>query len=374
MFRLIFAFLLLACPAHANPLPATDTVGPIKWKKGATIDVYIPLDPSRNDPLTPRTRDVQIKQAIAAWQQALTDAGANLTLHPVSLDAAGNVPATGHPPDTSTATPDHGAISIKFAPVSGEHGDAVPGTLDPPGTGKTGPLVTDDVTIDNSTTALTNVDNAKALGTALHELGHALGLDHTDEEDSVMHAQSDLVPKTTVGASDIRELKASYSAANVHLDDTVVALASGEYAYTVTANWLSGGEVAMVQILTGGAAIDTISVPAGWTRVNYPGAANVLTFRIDPTDTLQAYLNAGNPLETFAFDSFAAPASTLSWAGDFGALVGPVAVPAPAVWGVWLLAAAAIARLRQRANPCQNQRRFQGTHARWHRTPNASSM
>jgi hypothetical protein len=319
--------------ASSTPLSVAGLVGPVRWKPGATVTVYIPLDPLRADPDTPRTRNVQVSQAVDEWVKALKDAGVNLTLKAVTLDANGNIPGTGKPPDSTKDTPDNGSIPITWQPVKGEGGDATPGLQENPDPKKTGPLVTDEVKLDDSATAFGNLDNAKALAAALHELGHALGLDHDKSADSVMHEDLDTEPKTKVGASDVRELKSVYTASNSHLDSIISPLGGGIFAYNLTATWLSGGETPMVQFLTFGADMENVSLPPGWIDVSYTGIPNpdVVTFRVDPTDALQAYLNQSNPSLTFSFNSHVAPQTTLGWAGDFQSVTAP-AVPEPASW------------------------------------------
>jgi hypothetical protein len=85
--------LVLVLANGAKPTPITDPagklIGPVRWQAGAKIDVYIPLDPLRNDPVTPRTRHLQVQNAVNLWQSALAANKINLTLNSVILDENG---------------------------------------------------------------------------------------------------------------------------------------------------------------------------------------------------------------------------------------------------------------------------------------------
>jgi len=176
-------FVSIAEIARSAPLLTSDlTIGPIRWK--TDINVYIPLDPLRNNPDTPRTRHLQLVDAVNKWQAALAAAGLSLKITPTVLDANGNIPGTDKPPNANG----QGNVTVSWVEPAGTAvGETVPDSTGEP-TGKTDskgdPLLKNEsiqdahVDIDQRTTDKGDVDNSKALATMLHELGHALGLKH----------------------------------------------------------------------------------------------------------------------------------------------------------------------------------------------------
>jgi hypothetical protein len=191
--------------------------------------------------------------------------------------------------------------------------------------------VTDEVKLDPSATRLAQNDANSALSLALHEIGHALGLDHDKVRDSVMNPAQQVPPTTEIGKSDITELKSLYTSASSVLNDTVVVLGSEEFRYDLSAEWAGGGDIAMVQVFTDGAPIGNVITPLGWMEVTYNSSSNpdVLSFRVAPTDTSQAYLSASNPIELFTFESPFSLGPVLAWAGDFHTVLGPTPAPEP---------------------------------------------
>ncbi len=201
-----------------------------------------------------------------------------------------------------------------------------------------------EVTVDDRATNNKALDEGKAMATMLHEMGHVLGIGHSKETDSCMKESIDPEIKS-VGDSDKRELKSACLDWNSTIHATVAAVPGGT-RYTVEAHWLSGGEGALVQRVTGDAPITDIALPPGWERYDYGSPSDILTFLLDPTDALQAYLNATNSTETFAFTSPVAPSLIGGWAGTDQMLLGPY-VPEPSSVGVTISALLLIARRRR---------------------------
>lgn len=318
--------IALACaffasaPVLATPLVIPGVRGVVKWKQGAVINVYIPLDPKRNDPNAPRERHKQLKDAVDHWKDVA--AGAGITINPVTLDANGNIPGTPNKPDLDN----EGTVKVTWENNNNpEGGSATPSTAED-GAGHR-QMYSNDVHVDQKNTALKALDEAKALSTMLHEMGHVLGIDHSKETDSCMHEALDVQPKTNVGDSDKREFNSTSLDWNSDMQ-TAVAAVPGGFRYTVDVSWVSGGEGALVQLLTGGAPISDLALPAGWELYDYAGPSPFLTFRLDPTDNLQAYLNVAQSVELFAFTSPIGPSLITGWAGTDQLVLGPQ-VPEP---------------------------------------------
>ncbi len=125
-FILVCAFFVgMYCPVLATPLPVKGIKGPVKWKKGAVINVYIPLDPKRNDPMTPRNRHNQLKDAVDDWKPAAAEA--DVTINSVVLDGNGNVSGTSSPPDAGA----EGSVTVSWEQNnSSERGSATPSTTE----------------------------------------------------------------------------------------------------------------------------------------------------------------------------------------------------------------------------------------------------
>jgi hypothetical protein len=335
--------LLSSTISTAKPITDDGSTGPAKWRK--PITVFIPRDPEPG-----RNRHDKLKDAVDQWKAV---AGPNVpAINTVILNAGGNDPSTGKPPDTSA----EGAVTVTWGNKTGE---ATPVYLGEP-TGqkdkngndiiKNQIVKTVAITIDPHAGANPAADDQKAFATMLHEFGHALQIDHSDESDSVMQPiLESYVDKNKPGNSDLRELGSLYTAFSGRLDGDATLLAGGLWEYTYSATWLSGGEIPLFQVVTLGAAIENLNVPEGWELKGYPDdyGPNILAFRVAPTDALQAYLNATNPSITVSFDSVTAPQMTGGWLGTDVSIVGPVPVPEPSSLAL-LLAASAAAAIRRR--------------------------
>jgi hypothetical protein len=132
----------------------------------------------------------------------------------------------------------------------------------------------------------------------------------------------------------MKEFNSVYARADARLDGSAFALADGEFQYNYTATWLSGGAIPLVQIGVLGAPIENPQVPLGWEVVGFPFAQpqDILSFRVAPTDQVQAYLGSENPVLAFSFVSPEPPTMTFGWAGSdqpVQSVVGPSAVPVP---------------------------------------------
>jgi len=333
--RLIVLSVLLMIAPRAQATPIVDDVstGPAKWTD--PIKVYIPLDPAANAPANPRNRQDQVKAAVDAWKAGL-DPKINLPeISTVMLDKNGHDPSTGKAPDPAV----DGTVIVEWTkpPAKAGHAKPVYGGEDSDKKGKDGKFLlknqvvsTVKIQIDGGVTALEQRDKDLAFATMLHEFGHALQIDHSREKDSVMQTYVDLYSeKKSPGLSDYRELNSLYVAYGGRVDGSVIQLDTGMWAYSYTANWLSGGEIPLFQIVTAGAPVDHVAVPDGWELVDFPGISdpNILSFRVAPTDLLQAYLNEFNPSITVSFETPWAPGNATAWIGTDYAIMGPQRVP-----------------------------------------------
>ena len=143
--------ILLALSLVIGAQPAA-----IRWTRGATIRVWIDSAdaPAGAAPL--------VERALATWTTA--------------LDGAVTLRRTNARTDAD--------IRVRFPRSHGEFGETMP-RIDP----RTGAIVAADVTIANDTAGGDDplLQRIVVYLTALHELGHALGLRHTDTFADIMY-------------------------------------------------------------------------------------------------------------------------------------------------------------------------------------------
>jgi hypothetical protein len=131
--------------------------GPAHWPVGAVIGVWTDLRTA------PPDAGALIAKALATWTRA---ASGRFVLQPV-------------------AERDSAAIRIRFADADGIYGETSP-RIDR----TTGAIHAADVLIARSVGADRVRQNTVVYLTALHEVGHALGLPHTSSFDDIMYAFS----------------------------------------------------------------------------------------------------------------------------------------------------------------------------------------
>jgi len=285
-------------------------MGPTKFADGTVITVYIPPDPTGGG------RESAVAAGILAWNKE----------RPLPIQVkSGNEPAG--------AT---NAVQVNWtAPTTGtELGEATVETME--GTnGNT--TVGGTIDIDPSTTDV-NKTMAKNLG--IHEMGHILGLDDTPNTGNAMDPNFNKTKAIHITDEDTLELFSTFAAADGPSSDSVkstVTYSDGLYKYDYTVNYLSGDALALFQVETNGADLESIEAPTGWAIdkpigddvtvdvVGTPQSEQFVSFVL--TDEV-SYLGPNNPQLDFSFESSAGPGDVQAFLDGDVETVGPV-VPEP---------------------------------------------
>lgn len=368
---LALGLLLWALPGSGNPTKRDNVVGPVAFAKGSTVTVYIEVDPnSKKADGDPEKRD-RVADAVAGiegWVQPLKDLG-DVTLKVVKLDGNGKDPATGKAPDYTQS----GSVRVTWETsevIQAAKGSAQAYSEEPAAAGEddgkghvTQPEATTGGVIHLNSDATANVAKDKDLAkkNAVHEMGHVLGLDHSDLEApaNVMNPKTELQPdNATPTAEDLKELKHLYASASgpdafdVEVHAAVAALADGRFAYSYALAYIAGPDFGLFQVGLGvGIELFDVQVPPGWEWLRN---GSVVSF--DPTflDDDVPYLDSSRPHLEVSFVAAAAPILQPAWAGRLLQISAPGAVPEPASLGLalaGLLVAISVAGTPRRPRP-----------------------
>ena len=362
-FWLLSSLAFFTLPAWANPTQRPDIVGPVGFARGSTVTVYIDIDPKSKlgagDP-EKRDRVADAVKGVEGWTQPLKDIG-EVTLKVVKLDGSGNDPATSKPPDLSASGSVHvvwesSDVIGKAKGGAGAYAEEpqASGDLDGQGHMTNANAASGGVVhLNSDATALPGKDQDLATRNAVHELGHVLGLDHSDVKapSNVMTSKTELQPgNSTPTAEDLKELKNLYASASgsdaFHI--SVVALTDDlgnelvRYRYAL--HYLSGPDFGLFQVgLGANVRVSDVVVPDGW---EWHRRGTVIGFDPSFLDGDVPYLNSLNSDLLVSFVANASPESQPGWAGGLIDVLGPQAVPEPAVGG--LLGVAGLAALCSR--------------------------
>lgn len=339
----LLAVVLVATPfaASANPFTDPRNPGPVHWKDGTTIKVYIPPGPRFDD----------LKAGVLAW-----NSDPSLQAKGVSVSVEqGQAPADPANP----GQPKPGTVSLKVTPgnppAGGDSGTGGPRYALTPG----GNLATSG-TINVYEGELDTPSFSKKLAT--HEMGHVLGLRDSTAPGSVM--QHDITDDGMgISPKDSEELKATYLAtgtdSKIDLQSSVIPLGD-LWRYDYQATWQEGAALAVFQVAVGDFDITSVIAPNGWRRDDFAatgdvdiiaegaGGLKLLGFILDDE---VSYLGPVAPVLNFSFLSNGRPGQVNGFLNGPLQTSGPV--PEPGVWALMLLGFCLVSwRLRaQRRGP-----------------------
>ncbi|MBL8472054.1 MAG: matrixin family metalloprotease [Rhodocyclaceae bacterium] len=336
-----------ALPAQANPTKRTGVIGPVSFKKGSTVTIYIDPDPkSKLKADDPDYRD-RVPDAVAGingWVDPVKNAG-NLTLKVVKLNSDGADPATGKPPDLTQP----GTVHVTWDPsetIQKKSTDSTQayteealaeGEDDGKGHVVKGELTTGAVIhLQDDATGNPNREKVETKKNAAHEMGHVLGLDHSDEKakTNVLSPKTETQPDDGLPtAEDLKELANLFASATLPADFDVVVTAevepagAGLFRYRYGAQYLAGPPLGLIQVgLGANVRLSDILPPEGWEWIR---KGNVISF--DPRFLVDdvPYLDAAYPHVDFSFIANAEPVTQTAWAGSLIELPGPASIAAP---------------------------------------------
>jgi len=323
----LLAIVLAATPLAASANPFTDprNPGPVHWKDGTTIKVYIPPGPHFDD----------LKAGVLAW-----NGDPSLQAKGVSVSVEqGQAPADPANP----AQPKPGTVSLKVTPGNPPAGDDS-GTGGPRYGLTPGGNLAVSGTINVYEGELDTPSFSKKLAT--HEMGHVLGLKDSTAPDSVM--QHDIADDGKgISPSDSAELVATYLAtandSKIDLHPSVIPLGD-LWRYDYRAIWQEGAALAVFQIAIGNADISSVIAPDGWRRDDFTvssdvdiatigaGGKKLLGFMLDDE---VSYLGPAAPILNFSFVSNRRPGTVAAFLNGPLPPLGPV--PEPGAWSLMLL-------------------------------------
>jgi hypothetical protein len=326
---LLAVLLFSSAQIGATPLRLGTSKGPTRFKDGTTVTVYIPVDPSGGG------REKGLADGVKAWnnEKALMD-------HNIKIQVmAGQAPAG--------AT---NAVQVNWkAPTGSELGEATTASME----GPNGDNTTTGGTIDISPDT-TDVDNNMATNLGIHEMGHILGLDDTPNTATAMDPDFNKNSKLKITNKDNLELTSTFAVSNGKSSDQVfanVSFTGGLYDYSYTLNWLSGIDLALFQVDTNGANLQSITAPTGW-GIDTP-IGNDVTIAVDGLPQTQefvsfvlldetSYLGPDHPQLDFSFESSNAPGNVEAFLSGVTQTMGPAAVPEPGTFALTMGGLAAL--------------------------------